>query len=110
MIDKNLSFFQNKAVINVNQNSTDNRQVFNQQGKVAWIAKVDGSQDRFLALFNTNDKKESVKFELELEYLRGRYQFTNLWTGKNLGEFKGEFETELNAHGAGLYKLKKVKA
>lgn len=104
------TFLQNNEVLKVNQFSTDNRQVFNVRGKVAWIAKDENSEDRFLALFNTNDKKESVKFELELEYLRGRYQFTNLWTGKNLGEFKGEFETELNAHGAGLYKLKKVKA
>lgn len=102
------TFFQNKAVINVNQNSTDNRQVFNQQGKIAWIAKVDGSQDRYLALFNTNDKKENVKFDFELEYLRGTYQIQNLWNDKDLGEYKKSFEIELNAHGAGLFRLNAV--
>lgn len=104
------TFFQNKDVLKVNQYSTDNRQVFNNKGKVAWVAKDENSDDRYLALFNTSDKKEIVKFELELEYLRGTYQFKDLWANKIIGEFKGEFETELNPHGAGLFQLTKVKA
>jgi hypothetical protein len=31
---------------------------------------------------------------------------TDLWTGKVLGTFTGEFSPEINRHGAGLYKLK----
>ncbi|MCJ8164310.1 NPCBM/NEW2 domain-containing protein [Pontibacter sp. E15-1] len=33
----------------------------------------------------------------------------DLWSGKDLGEFSGEFAPELNQHGAGLYRLKAVK-
>ncbi|MHA6247154.1 NPCBM/NEW2 domain-containing protein [Pontibacter sp. CAU 1760] len=33
----------------------------------------------------------------------------DLWSGKDLGEFEGEFGVVLNQHGAGLYRLKPVK-
>ena len=99
------TFFQNKEIINVNQHSTDNRQVFNDKGKVAWIAKNENSGERYLALFNTNEKKEIVKFDFELEYLRGTYKVVDLWENKILGDFQSEFAVEINPHGARLYKL-----
>lgn len=34
---------------------------------------------------------------------------TDLWTGKALGKFSGEFAPEINRHGAGLYKIKITK-
>lgn len=34
---------------------------------------------------------------------------TDLWTGKVLGKFSGEFAPEINRHGAGLYKIKITK-
>lgn len=30
---------------------------------------------------------------------------TDLWSGKTLGQFKGQFTPEINRHGAGLYKI-----
>jgi hypothetical protein len=34
---------------------------------------------------------------------------TDLWSGKVLGEFSGEFAPEINRHGAGLFKIEKKK-
>lgn len=36
------------------------------------------------------------------------YLITDLWSGKVVGQFSGEFAPEINSHGAGLYKLVKV--
>lgn len=33
---------------------------------------------------------------------------TDLWSGKALGKFSGEFSPEINRHGAGLYKITKA--
>jgi hypothetical protein len=43
----------NDEVIAVNQNSTNNRQLFNTNNQVAWIADVPDSKDEYVALFNT---------------------------------------------------------
>lgn len=51
-----LSLLTNAEVIAVNQASTDNRPLFEREGLVAWLARVPGSEDRYLALFNTRDR------------------------------------------------------
>jgi hypothetical protein len=49
-----LSVMTNDEVIAVNQNSTNNKQVFNTENKIAWVADVPGSKDKYIALFNAN--------------------------------------------------------
>ena len=44
----------NDEVLAVNQNSTNNRQLFNTNNTVAWVADVPGSKDKYVALFNTS--------------------------------------------------------
>jgi alpha-galactosidase len=51
--DFTLALLTNDEVLAVNQNSTKNRQLFNTNNTVAWIADVPGSKDKYLALFNT---------------------------------------------------------
>jgi hypothetical protein len=50
-----LSLLQNDEVIAVNQKSSNNRQLFNRNGTIGWVADVPGSRDKYLALFNTRD-------------------------------------------------------
>jgi hypothetical protein len=51
--DFTLALLTNDEVLAVNQNSTKNRQLFNTNNTVAWIADVPGSKAKYLALFNT---------------------------------------------------------
>jgi hypothetical protein len=44
----------NDEVIAVNQNSTNNKQLFNTNNQVVWVADVPGSKDKYVALFNTS--------------------------------------------------------
>lgn len=49
------SLLTNDEVLAVNQHSTANRELFERDGLIGWIANVPGSADRYLALFNTRD-------------------------------------------------------
>jgi alpha-galactosidase len=49
-----LSLLTNDEVIAVDQNSTNNRQLFNKNNQVAWAADIPGSTDKYLAIFNTS--------------------------------------------------------
>lgn len=48
-----LSLLTNEEVIAVNQASRNNRQLFNLDGRIGWVADVPNSSDKYLALFNT---------------------------------------------------------
>jgi alpha-galactosidase len=52
----------------------------------------------------------SMKIPVNLKNigLSDEYIITDLWSGKVLGKFSGEFAPEINRHGAGLYKIVKV--
>jgi alpha-galactosidase len=51
----------------------------------------------------------SMKIPVNLKELgfTSSCSITDLWSGKTLGEFSGEFAPEINRHGAGLYKISK---
>lgn len=52
-----LSLITNKEVINVNQHSTNGRQLFREKDLIAWIADDPETGDKFLALFNASDQE-----------------------------------------------------
>jgi hypothetical protein len=122
--DFTLALLTNDEVLAVNQNSTNNRQLFNTNHAVAWIADVPGSKDKYLALFNTapapiprrgpgstnsppadatQPRNISVSFS-DLGFA-GRVKVRDLWNRKSLGTFTGDFAPQINSHGAGLYRL-----
>jgi hypothetical protein len=116
--DFTLSLLTNDEVIAVNQNSSNNRELFHSDGFYGWVADVPGSLDKYLALFNTRAKADGstqsfdtintsaavpVKL-LELGFT-GVSNIRNLWTHQDLGPFTNEFAPIINAHGAGLYRV-----
>ena len=52
----------------------------------------------------------SAKISIDLKNigLPSTYLITDMWSGKVLGKFSGEFAPEINNHGAGLYKIVKI--
>jgi alpha-galactosidase len=48
-----LSLLTNAEVLAVDQSSSGSRQLFNRDGLIGWVASVRGSEDKYLALFNT---------------------------------------------------------
>ena len=49
-----------------------------------------------------------ISIDLKNSGLPNAYLITDMWSGKVLGKFSGEFAPEINNHGAGLYKIVKI--
>jgi len=108
-----VSLLTNKEVLYVNQHSAENRQLFNLDGKVVWMATDPKSGDKFVALFNLSDPidpkssgAKKVSISLDRLGINGSCQVTDLWAGKKLGEFRGEFAQNIGPHASGLYRIK----
>jgi hypothetical protein len=50
--DATLALLANDEVIAVNQNSSNNRQVLARNNQFAWVADIQGSSDKYVAIFN----------------------------------------------------------
>ena len=97
----------NKEVIAVDQNSENNHEVFNRNNTRVWIADVPGTSDKYLALFNLDEKEKEVVFDFFWEKLKGNYQVRNLWTGEDEELAAGMIKRQLPSHGSTLLKLTK---
>jgi hypothetical protein len=111
----------------VNQKSANNRQLFNTNNQIAWVADAPGSKDKYVALFNTlsnptprraaadgtNGATATVELRLPVQIsvsladvgITGRAKVRDLWTHKDLGTVDGKFTATINSHGAGLYRF-----
>jgi len=98
-----LALLTNRAVLAVNQQSTDNQPHFLEDRTRAWTAKsLDGAH--YLALFNLSDQPRQIGFPLARLGLT-RADATDLWTGAKLGTTTGRVSAETPPHGAALYRL-----
>jgi alpha-galactosidase len=130
--DFTLALMTNDEVLAVNQNSTNNHQLFNTNNEVAWTADVPEPKDKYLALFNTSPaptpgrrggfganpavaatnapavdalQPRSVSVSLADLGISGPVKVRDLWNHKDLGTFTGTFAQPINSHGAGLYRI-----
>lgn len=100
-----LELLQNKAVITVNQSSSNNRQFFRNENDIAWIADIPDSKDKYLAIFNTGEKTELIPVNLKEMGINGSCKVTDLWTGDWLGQFESAMRPEVLSHGARLLRI-----
>jgi hypothetical protein len=107
-----LSLITNKEVLYVNQHSRDNHQLFNTEGTVAWIANDLGTGDKFLAIFNLSDQmvpnrleEKMISVGLDQLGIDGSCFVTDLWSGRKIGKFKGEFAQPIRPHASGFYRI-----
>ncbi|HRT90558.1 MAG TPA: glycoside hydrolase family 27 protein [Bacteroidales bacterium] len=119
-----LSLLTNKAVIEVNQRSINNRLLFNRDDRVAWTAENPLTGEKYLALFYIADQKmldrrrvdpdspvppDSVQVIVNLSDLgiKRKVRVTDLWSGRDAGNAKGQFTAWIRRHGCGFYSLGK---
>ena len=96
----------NAEIIAVNQNSTNNHQLFRRGNHVAWVADVPGSNDRYLAVFNLGEDKETPVYVLLGDMrIQGKCAVRDLWTHQELGIQEKDFSSVIPPHGAGMYRL-----
>ncbi|MFZ2996014.1 glycoside hydrolase family 27 protein [Sphingobium sp.] len=100
-----LALLTNRDVLAVNQASSENRPHFVEDGTRVWSAKVEGSADRYVALFNTGDKAREVGVTLRDLGMAGPVSVRDLWDGKALGQQAERVAVMLPPHGAALYRV-----
>jgi alpha-galactosidase len=102
------SLLTNKAVLKMHKESTNVKQLFQKEGKVAITSYNPKTKERYLALFNLSDSKEEMDIAVNLSDLgiTKASRVTNMWTGKVVGKVEGTFSVPLAAHASGLYVIK----
>jgi alpha-galactosidase len=106
-----MSIIKNKEALEVNRNSTNNRQLYHFNTEfIIWTADIPDSRDKYLALFNISDSKIPVEVGVNWDQLGladSVYRIRDLWAGKDLGSFNNRFSLPIQAHGAGLFRISK---
>jgi hypothetical protein len=100
-----LSLLANDEVLAVDQRSASNRPVYDRGGRVAWVADIPGSPDKYLALFNATESASAVAVGLADIGLKAGASVRDLWAHRDLGAQGAEFSAVLAAHAAGLYRV-----
>jgi alpha-galactosidase len=129
--DFTLSLMTNDEVLGVNQASTNNRQLFNTNNTVAWVADAPDGKTKYLALFNAlpapaprgprganpapavasadaSDQSTPREVSVNLSEIgfSGPVEVRDLWNHKDLGLATNSFTQKINSHGAGLYAIR----
>jgi hypothetical protein len=100
----------NHEMLQVNQASCDNRELFKDADSAAWTAKALQSRERYLALFNLRDAlpgapPSPISTNLAQLGLRGKTRVRDLWSHAALEPVTGSFTAQIPPHGAGLFAL-----
>lgn len=106
--DSTFIFMTNPETIDVNQNSTNNKQLFRDERKAAWIADDSASGSKYLAYFNLTDSLQTFDFDPQAISFTGSFNVRDLWARKDIGTITGMMNVKLEPHGAAMYKLTKT--
>jgi hypothetical protein len=108
MDDFTYSLLSNAGVNFVDQYSTGNRQLFNREGFIGWIASVPNSAAKYIALFNTTEAAANFPVDISEIGFSGTVAIRDMWDKTN-STASGQFAPRLPAHGAGLYLVQGAK-
>ena len=105
-----LKLITNKEALEVNRNSTNNRQIKFKNAHIVWAADIPQSENKYVAFFNQWESVKPIHPGItwaQLGLKGSTYKVRDLWNNKELGEFKNGFSAPIVAHGAGLFKVYK---
>ncbi len=100
-----LALLTNREVLAVNQASTDNRPWFVADDTRVWSARPQGSNDRYVALFNTGDRPREVGIPLATLGLSASVRVRDLWARADAAPARTTISRMLPSHGAALLRL-----
>ncbi|MDR0574350.1 MAG: hypothetical protein LBG96_10035 [Tannerella sp.] len=103
-----LSLLTNEDVLKMHRESTEVRQLFQENGKVAVTSRNPVSGEKYLAVFNISDNPAPTTIQVDLQSvgINGKCTVKNLWTGETT-DISGEtFSVNLRPHACGLYIFK----
>ena len=93
----------NKDVLDIDQHSADNRQLYRKGDECVWVSTMPDTKDMNVALFNLSD---SVQVQT-VSFAKGRWEAKDLWTGEQKGIVNGTVKATVPPHGTVLLRLHK---
>ena len=108
--DFTLSLLTNDEVLAVNQNSANNKQLKSENGLIVWTADVPGTEDKYVAFFNSQDSVASeISVTPEELGVSGNYSVKDLWSKEEKGVVADKFSVFVEPHASVLLRFSKVK-
>src|SRR5580700_9999173 len=99
------SLLTNPEVIAVDQHSKENRPVISTSSTVVWSARPEEGEDRYVAVFNLDEREQRIRYEWkELGLTGSRYDLRDLWERRDRGPAESLALT-LAPHGSVLYRV-----
>jgi hypothetical protein len=104
--DFTLSLLTNKEVLKMHHESTDVKQLFQKDGKVAITSRNSKSNERYLAIFNISEEIKTIELDLKEIGVTKKCKVKNLWTNEQFTINNGTLKVELRPHESNLVKIK----
>lgn len=103
---EDLEIITNRDILEINQYSSDNEQIFRRKEEAAWKC-LDKDGNLVIALFNLSDDEREVSADIAQYSFEDTYKATELWT-KEAASFSGTVSAVLRAHATAIYRLEKI--
>lgn len=107
MDDFTLKLVTNDDVLEINRASVGNRELFSEDGIIAWYASDEDMASHYVAVFNTTDEDiVSYSFRLDRIGVLNCSGVRDLWNGESLKPSDGVLSFPIRAHGVKLIEIK----
>ena len=102
------SLLTNKTVLKMHKESTDVKQLFQQDEKVAITSHNFKTGEYYLALFNLSNNKDTQEVSVNLSDLgfNKKVKVIDMWSEKLIGKMRGRISVQLAPGSCVLYSLK----
>ena len=101
-----LSLLTNKDVIEINQNSTNGREMYAKGDTIIWAAENQNGKSNYVAFFNHNDSISKIlSVNLSDLGLNDSYSVYDIWKKEDLPDAKNGLTVEVAPHGTVLLRL-----
>ena len=102
--DFTLSLITNKELLELNQESINNKVVYQNEDKSIWTADLKNGKYKYLAVFNISDGSMEEEIMVEQIGLENNkvYKFTDIWSKKQKS-VSGKLSVHLKPHASMLY-------
>ena len=102
-----LEVITNRDILEINQLSSENRQLFRTRRDAAWYCR-DKNGNSVVALFNLTDEEKEVSVDFAVCGIEGgAYNATELWTKEASVTEESGITAKVKAHGCAIFRLSK---
>jgi hypothetical protein len=104
--EETLALLTNDEVLHLITGSHGAMQIERDNNHAVWLSKDNADGSSYVALFNLSDELQSVKVSLEALEFTSEVSVRDLWSHKDLSNAATILESNIEAHGTVLYKIK----